>query len=59
MGQKKEENEKENSMKESQGQFESGETREQPRENQNDLKKGKTSESSDKDKKGGEDSCCK
>ncbi len=59
MDKNKEKDDKENSMKESQGKFESGETKEQPRENQNDLKKGKTSEKSDKDEKGDDGTCCK
>jgi len=46
-------------MKESQGQFESGETSEKPRENQEDLKKGKSSENSSKEGKKDDDSCCK
>lgn len=45
-------------MKESQGKFESGQVKEKPRENQKDLKKGKSSENSDKEKKD-DDSCCK
>lgn len=45
-------------MKESQGQFESGEVNEKPRENQKDLKKGKSPENSHKEKKD-DDSCCK